>query len=74
MSKVLNGGCHVFKRGREGRKGREGWKITLVVAVRQATDADGSGWLALTPPRRETFKWHSACRAMAMVPCFNYRV
>ena len=66
MSKVLNGGCHVFKRRREGVEGRE---IALVVAVRRATD--GSGWLALTPPHRETFKWQSACRAM--VPCHNYR-
>ena len=66
MSKVLNGGCHVFKRRREVVEGRE---IALVVAVRRATD--GSGWLALTPPHRETFKWQSACRAM--VPCHNYR-
>ena len=47
----------------------EGREIALVVAVRRATD--GSGWLALTPPHRETFKWQSACRAM--VPCHNYR-
>ena len=66
MSKVLNGGCHVFKRRRKVVEGRE---IALVVAVRRATD--GSGWLALTPPHRETFKWQSACRAM--VPCHNYR-
>lgn len=64
MSKVLNGGCHVFKRRRGRGKGGKGGKIALVVAVRQATDC--SGWLALTPPRRETFKWHSAC--------YNYRL
>ena len=52
----------------EGRKER---KITLVVAVR-GKRRDGSGWLSLTPPRRETFKWHSACRAM--VPCYGYRL